>query len=389
MRIKAGRFYDGTLDAPRTNVIVTIEKAKIAAIEPAADGAKADREAAAIVPGLINAHAHLEMNGEPQTLTVFIVKNEEQRLLSAVASAQKALRAGVTALRDLGSSARNNVEVRNAIRAGMIEGPTVIAAAKAICMTGGHGWWLDSRQADGPWDVRKAVREQFKAGADCIKMIATGGVLTPGAVVGNDQLSEEEMRAGILEAKTHGMRVAAHAIGANGIKNAIRAGVTSIEHGSYIDEEGIALMKEHGTTLVPTLNALMGIIENASAFDIPQYAIDKAKMVGEQLQANILRARKGGVRIAGGSDAGTPCNKHEDYSREIELMTLMLEMTPREALNAATQISGELLGINEGVLKPGAPADLLLLDDDLERTVLALKRPLAVIKAGNIVFHRA
>ncbi|HTX02527.1 MAG TPA: amidohydrolase family protein [Candidatus Acidoferrales bacterium] len=389
MRIKTGRFYDGTLEAPRTNVIVTIDKAKIAAIEPAGDGAKADREAAAITPGLINAHAHLEMNGEPQTLTVFIVKNEEQRLLSAVASAQKALRSGVTALRDLGSSARNNVEVRNAIRAGLIEGPTVVAAAKAICMTGGHGWWFDSRQADGPWDVRKAVREQFKAGADCIKMIATGGVLTPGAVVGNDQLSEEEMRAGILEAKTHGMRVAAHAIGANGIKNAIRAGVTSIEHGSYIDEEGIALMKQHGTTLVPTLNALMGIIENASAFDIPQYAIDKAKMVGEQLQANVLRARKAGVRIAGGSDAGTPCNKHEDYGREIELMTSMLEMTPHEALNAATEISGDLLGINEGVLKPGAPADLLLLDDDLERTVLPLKRPFAVIKAGNVVFQRA
>jgi imidazolonepropionase-like amidohydrolase len=112
-------------------------------------------------------------------------------------------------------------------------------------------------------------------------------------------------------------------------------------------------------------------------------------MVGEQLQTNIARARKAGVRIAGGSDAGTPCNKHEDYGREIELMTLMLEMTPREALNAATQISGDLLGINEGVLKAGAPADLLLLDDDLERTVLPLKRPLAVIKAGNIVFHRA
>lgn len=389
MRIKTGKFYDGTLDAPRANVIVTIDEGKVVAVEPAGDGAKADREAAAIVPGLINAHAHLEMGGEPQTLTVFIVRNEEQRLLACVANAQKALRSGVTALRDLGSSAHNNVETRNAIRAGQLEGPTVVAAGKAICMTGGHGWWFESRQADGPWDMRKAVREQLKAGADCIKMIATGGVLTPGAVVGNDQLSEEEMRAGILEAKTHGMRVAAHAIGANGIKNAIRAGVTSIEHGSYVDEEGIALMKQHGTTLVPTLNALMGIIENAADFDIPKYAIDKAKLVGEQLQTNITRAWKAGVRIAGGSDAGTPCNKHEDYGREIELMTTMLGMSPREALNAATQISGDLLGINEGVLKVDAPADLLLLDDDLERSALALKNPRAVIKAGKLVFQRA
>jgi len=206
---------------------------------------------------------------------------------------------------------------------------------------------------------------------------------------GNDQLSEEEMRAGIAEARTHGLRVAAHAIGANGIKNAIRAGVTSIEHGSYIDEEGIALAKQHGTTIVPTLNALMGIVENAAAFDIPKYAVDKALMVGEQMQANLLRARKAGVRFAGGSDAGTPCNRHEDYAREIELMTTMLEMTPREALHAATQVSGELLGINEGRLAPGAPADMLLLDDDLERTMLALKRPLAVLKRGRIVFQRA
>jgi imidazolonepropionase-like amidohydrolase len=133
----------------------------------------------------------------------------------------------------------------------------------------------------------------------------------------------------------------------------------------------------------------MGIIENAADFDIPKYAVDKARMVGEEMQTNLRRARKAGVRIAGGSDAGTPCNKHEDYAREVELMTTMLEMTPREALHAATQISGELLGIAQGKLAPKAQADLLLLDDDLERTTLALKRPLAVIKAGSVVFTRA
>ena len=387
MRIRTGKFYDGTLDAPKSNVILTIRDGKLQSVEPA-DGAASDREAAAVVPGLINAHAHMEMNGEGQTLRVHIMRNEEQRLLACVESAQKGLRAGVTALRDLGSSGHNNVEVRNAVRSGQIEGPTIVAAAKAICMTGGHGWWFQSREADSPWDVRKAVREQLKAGADCIKFIATGGVLTPGAVVGNDQLTEEEMRAGIEEARTHGLRVAAHAIGAHGIKNAIRAGVTSIEHGSFIDDEGISLMKKHGTTLVPTLNALMGIIENAAEFDIPQYAIDKARMVGEEMQNNLRRARKGGVRFAGGSDAGTPCNRHEDYAREVELMTTMLEMTPREALHAATQVSGDLLNINEGHLKAGAPADLLLLDDDLERNTLALKQPRAVYKTGRQVFER-
>lgn len=387
MRIRTGKLYDGTLDPPRTNVVLTIAEGRVLSIEPS-DGASADREAAAIVPGLINAHAHLEMNGEGQTLRVHLLRNEEQRLLACIESAQKGLRAGVTAIRDLGSSARNNVEVRNAVHRGQIEGPTIVAAAKAICMTGGHGWWFQSREADGPWDVRKAVREQLKAGADCIKFIATGGVLTPGAVVGNDQLSEEELAAGVDEARTHGLRVAAHAIGTHGIKNAIRAGVDSIEHGSFIDDEGIALMKEHHTTLVPTLNALMGIIEHADEYDVPKYAVDKARMVGEQMQRNLLRARKGGVRFAGGSDAGTPGNPHQDYAREIELMTTMLEMTPHEALHAATQVSGRLLDIPEGHLKAGAAADLLLLDDDLERTALPLKRPLAVFKTGRQVFER-
>ncbi|MBV8355843.1 MAG: amidohydrolase family protein [Candidatus Eremiobacteraeota bacterium] len=279
--------------------------------------------------------------------------------------------------------------MRNAINRGAFDGPTILAVGSPLCMTGGHGWWFQARETNGPWDARKAVREQLKMGADCIKLIATGGVLTPGAVPGNDQLTEEEMRAAIDEARTHGLRVAAHAIGTNGIKNAIRAGVTSIEHGSLIDDEGIALMKKHGTTLVPTLNALMGIVENGEENGIPKYAVDKARVIEKTLTQSLRRARKAGVKFAGGSDAGTPFNRHEDYAREIELMTTMLEMTPREALHATTAVGGELLGIEAGRLQPGAPADLLLLDGDLERDVRALFAPRAVIKSGRIVFERA
>jgi imidazolonepropionase-like amidohydrolase len=387
LRIKTGRLYDGSLGAPRANVVLTIDGAKIAAIEPA-DGKSADREVAAIVPGLINAHAHMEMNGEPQSLGVHVMRNQEQRLLACVESAQKGLRAGVTTIRDLGSSARNNIEMRNAVRNRQIEGPTIVAAGVPLVMTGGHGWWFGARETDGPWDARKGVREQLKFGADCIKVMATGGVLTPGAVPGNDQLSEEEMHAAVEEAGRHGMRVAAHAIGANGIKNAIRAGVTSIEHGSMIDDEGIELMLEHGTYLVPTLNALMGIIENGEENGIPKYAVDKARKIGEVMQDNLRRARKAGVRIAGGSDAGTPFNQHERYAREIELMTEMLEMTPREALHATTEISAELLGVDAGRVVVGAPADLVLLDGDLERTTHPLENPRAVIKQGRIFFSR-
>ncbi|MBV8074667.1 MAG: amidohydrolase family protein [Candidatus Eremiobacteraeota bacterium] len=388
LRIRTGRLYDGSLDAPKTNVVVTIADGKFGAIEPA-DGKPADREIAALVPGLINAHAHLEMNGEPQTVTIFRLRTPEQRLLACVEAAKKSLVAGVTTIRDLGGSGRNALDLRDAINRGALEGPTVIAAGAPIVMTGGHGWWAHAREADGPWDVRKAVREQLKAGADCIKVMATGGVLTPGAVPGNDQLTEEEMRAAIVEARTHGMRVAAHAIGTSGIKNAIRAGVTSIEHGSLIDDEGIALMKERGTMLVPTLNALMGIVENADAGGIPEYAICKAHLVEEQMRVGLLRAKKAGVKIAGGSDAGTPFNRHEDYAREVELMTQMLEMTPREALHAATQTAAELLGVGAGRIVADAPADCILLDRDLESDVRALFAPRAVYKTGRNVFERA
>ena len=387
LRIRTGRLYDGGLDPPKTNVVVTLENGKIASIA-ASDGAKADREAAAVVPGLINCHAHIEMNGEPQTLGVYVMRNAEQRVLACVENAQKGLRAGVTTLRDLGSTGRNAIEVRNAIARGAFEGPTILAVGTPLCMTGGHGWWFQARETDGPWDARKAVREQLKMGADCIKLIATGGVLTPGAVPGNDQLTEEEMRAAIEEARTHGLRVAAHAIGTNGIKNAIRAGVDSVEHGSLIDDEGVALMKTHGTTLVPTLNALMGIVENGEENGIPKYAVDKARAIEARMTESLRRARKGGVRIAGGSDAGTPFNRHENYAREIELMTTMLEMSPREALHAATQVAADLLGVAAGRIATGAPADLILLDRDLESDVRSLFDPRAVVKLGSIVFER-
>ena len=387
IRIRTGAFYDGSRDAPKTNVVVTVEDGKISSIAPA-DGAKADREAAAITPGLINAHAHLETNGEPNVLGVVLLLNAEQKLMACVENAGKALRGGVTAVRDLGSSGRNNIAVRDAVRKGQVEGPTIVAAGKPIVMTGGHGWWLGAREADGPWDVRLAVREQLKEGADCIKMMATGGVLTPGAVPGNDQLTEEEMRAGIIEAKTHGMKVTTHAIGTNGIKNAIRAGVDSIEHGMLIDDEGIALMIERGTVLVPTLNSVTAIVENGEEHGIPKYAVDKSRAIFAQMTDNFRRARKAGVRFAGGSDAGTPFNYHEKYWREVELMVQVLEMTPREALHTATKCSGELLSIGEGHLVPGAPADMLLLGGDLERTMAPLKEPLAVIKRGRVVFQR-
>jgi len=214
-------------------------------------------------------------------------------------------------------------------------------------------------------------------------------VLTKGAVPGQDQLSEDEMRAAIDEARTHGMRVAAHAIGTNGIKNALRAGVTSVEHGHLLDDEAIALFKERQAYLVPTLAAVWRIYENIASGAQPDYVVRKASEIYAHAGENIRKAWRAGVTIAGGSDAGTPYNRHEDYAYEVELMSTVLGMTPQQALTAATSTAAELLGVDAGVLAEGRPADLLLLDRDVGSDVRALREPRAVIKGGTIAHERA
>ena len=264
--IRTGMLYDGTDAAPRCNVTVVVEDGHIAEIAGSDAPVDADRryEAAAIVPGLINSHVHLEVNGEPDIQTFYLIRTPTERTLDAALNARLSLEAGVTTVRDLGASGFNAIALRDAIARGEHAGPTIVPAGRALCMTGGHGFFL-GRETDGPWDARKAVREQRKGGASCIKLIATGGVLTKGAVPGQDQLSEEEMRAAIVEARTHGMRVAAHAIGTNGIKNALRAGVDSIEHGHLLDDEAIELFKKQGAYLVPTLAAVWRISRTSPA----------------------------------------------------------------------------------------------------------------------------
>jgi len=394
--IEAGTLLDGTAAPPRSNVTLLIEKGRIARIgdtgasADAGPGADVERryQAACVVPGLINAHVHLEANGEPNTTTLFVLKTPLERTLDAVRNARLALEAGVTTVRDLGCAEGNAIGLRDAIARGDHAGPTIVAAGRALCMTGGHGYFI-GRETDGPWDARKGVREQRKAGADCIKLIATGGVLTKGAVPGLDQLTEEEMRAAIVEAGTHGMRVAAHAIGTNGIKNALRAGVHSIEHGHLLDDEAIELFKARGAYLVPTIAAVSCIYENAASGSQPDYVIRKATELYEKMRENVTRAWRAGVTIAGGSDAGTPYNFHQNYAYEVELMVTVLGMTPQQALTAATSTSAALLGVEAGTLAEGAPADLLLLGADAARDVRALRDPQVVIKGGTVAFERA
>jgi imidazolonepropionase-like amidohydrolase len=387
--LRFGTLHDG-LGAPKRNGVLLIDGDTITAVGdselPIPPGATTI-DAACVIPGLINAHVHLEMSGEAQTQSVFVLTTPVQRALVAADNARKALAAGVTAVRDLGSSHSIAIGVRDAVTAGGLAGPSIVAAGHAICMTGGHGWFI-GREADGPLDVRKAVREQRRDGADCIKFIATGGVLTKGAVPGTAQLSEDELRAGIEEAHAHGMTCAAHAIGTSGIANALRAGVDSIEHGHLVDDEGIALFIERKAYLVPTLAAIRCIIEGGESGGMPDFVLRKAREIAEHADENLRRARAAGVRFAGGSDAGTPFNFHDAYAYELELMQSMLGMSAREALHAATSGAAALLRLPRGTLAVGSVADLAVLSHDIESDARAFREPRAVVKSGALVIDR-
>jgi imidazolonepropionase-like amidohydrolase len=383
MILRAGILYDGTLDVPRPNVDIVIEDGRIRELRDASG--QPDLQAACVTPGLINAHAHLEVSGEPDPFQMVQTTTPMQRMLRAVENASKSLRAGVTTIRDLGATASIAIELRDAIERDGVRGPRMRAAGSVLCMTGGHGWPI-GRAVDGPWEARKGVREQRLLGADCIKLIATGGVLTKGAVPGVAQLTHAEMSAICEEAHRHGLRVAAHAIGTQGIKDALRSGVDSIEHGHMLDDEGIALLKESGAVLVPTLTAATCILEHADrGGGMPEYVVRKAREISEHMARNIRRAFEAGVKIAGGSDAGTPFNYHEKYADEVVLMHKLLGMSPQEALHAATAVAAKLIGLHDGQIARGEPADLLLLDTDIDRDLTALARPVAVFKAGVAV----
>jgi imidazolonepropionase-like amidohydrolase len=387
--IRFGTLHDN-VGEPRRNGVLVVEGDRITEIGNDPSNVTGDSEdvrsleALCVVPGMINAHAHLEMSGEAQTTSVFLLTTPTQRTMTCAENASKSLRAGVTTIREIGGTENIAMDLRDAIDAGRLPGPKIVAAGQPICMTGGHGWWA-GRQADGPWDVLKAVREQRRGGADCIKFIATGGVLTKGAVPGIEQLTEDEMRAGIEEAHKHGMHCAAHAIGTSGIKNAIRAGIDSIEHGHLVDDEGIRLMVEHGTYLVPTLSAIMCILDAGPDAGMPDFVTRKAREIAEHAEGNLRKARGAGVKFAGGSDAGTPFNYHDAYWRELELMQSMLGMNAREALYAASASAADLLGVKRGRLQPGETADLLLLDHDIAADLYGFRNPKNVIKAGSIV----
>jgi imidazolonepropionase-like amidohydrolase len=388
--LSGARIIDGTGAEPVRGRSVVVERGVITAVVDdarAPRGGGIDLAGHTLLPGLINCHVHLCLGAEPDPVRPLRDEPLALTAIKALVRARQTLEGGVTTVRDLGGREYVELSLRRAIQEGTVEGPRIVAAGRPVCMTGGHGHWL-AREADGPDDARRAVREQLKAGADVIKLIATGGVMTPGVEPGAPQLSLEEMRAAVEEARRAGRRTAAHAMASTGISDAISAGITSIEHGVFLTEEIVAHMRRDGTFLVPTLNAPAAIATGGLAAGIPDYMVRKSEQVVPPHVASFQLAHRAGVRIAAGADSGTPLNPHGSLLPELALM-VKYGMSPLEAIRSATTIAADCLGLAgvTGRVAPGHAADLIAVAGDPAERIEALADLRLVLANGRTILR--
>ena len=342
-----------------------------------------------LLPGFIDAHIHICIDGSPDPISTLTAESQTTTTLKAARAARNTLMAGVTSIRDMGAPNGIDLGLKQAVNSGLIPGPRMLVSGRLICMTGGHGWQI-GQEANGPDEVRKAAREQIKAGADIVKLMATGGVMTPAVQPGSEQFTEEEMRAGVEEAHKAGRKTATHAMGTRGILNALRAGIDSIEHGVYLDEEAVALMVAKQIPFIPTISALYHIETKGVAAGIPAFAVEKTLMVKPHHQESIRLAREAGVLVAAGTDAGTPFNLHGENLAEIKLLVDYGGFSPMEAIEAGTRVSARVLGLeNElGTVEEGKIADLVLVaGNPLENIDILLDKASIrlVMQGGKIV----
>jgi len=338
-----------------------------------------------VTPGLIDCHVHLcfdgsaDFAGEAREMTT-----DAAATVKAVRNAARTLDHGVTTVRDMGGRGDSVIQVAHGVERGLLAGPRILAAGRALTITGGHGHQIGfAREVDGPDGLRLAVREEIRAGATAIKLVATGGVLTPGITHDFTAFTQEELDAAVDEAHSWSRIVGAHAIGPDGIVRAVRAGVDSIEHGSMLSAEGARLMKERGTFHVPTISAISGIVDHAD--EVPAYAVEKATALVVLAREGLRRSLRGGVRIACGTDAGTPFNPHGSAPLEIVRM-VEWGMTPLQAMRSATSNAAELLRLSDvGMVAEREAADLVLFASNPIEDINAVLEPALVIKDGQVV----
>jgi imidazolonepropionase-like amidohydrolase len=349
---------------------------------------KIDGRGLTLLPGLIDCHVHLCLGAEPDVVEAIAKEPPALTLLKSSQAARQTLEAGFTTVRDVGSRDHSIFTLQRAIDTGLVPGPRIVGAGLAICMIGGHARFI-GQEVEGPEQVRSAVRAQIAAGATVIKVVASGGVLTPGTSPDQAQMTVEELQAAVDEAQGARMKVAAHAHGASGMKNAVRAGVHSIEHATLMDEEAAAMMKQQGVFMVPTLSALATTAACRRGCGIPQSALDKAKSMTKRHQASFKNAMRDGIHIAMGTDAGTPFNFHGENAQELERM-VAFGMTPMQAILASTSAAARLIGIQDqvGTIEKGKLADLLLFEGNPLRRIDLLRdrnRIIGVMQAGKFV----
>jgi len=395
--VHAGRLLDVKTGKMLADQTLVIEDGRIVSMAASAeakiptDAVRIDLPNATVLPGLIDAHTHL--TSEPRFGYDRLAISVPREALIGAKNARVTLLAGFTTARNVGARGFTDVALRDAINAGDVPGPRLLVSGPPLSITGGHcdNNMLPSEYhatsdgaADGVAAVQHKVRENIKYGADLIKVCATGGVLSLGDNPQHSQYTVEEMKAIVADAHRLGRKVAAHAHGAEGIRWAAEAGVDSIEHGSYIDDAGIAAMKEHGTYLVPTLYLGDWMMENAEQTHMPPPLMAKAREVIPAARQNIAHAFTSGVKVAFGTDAAV--YPHGLNGREFAVM-VKLGLTPLQAIQAATVNAADLLGWSGkvGSLEPGAWADVVAVDGDPVKDVTTLERVKFVMKGGEVV----
>lgn len=400
--IHAGRLIDGVSDRALDQATVVVESNKITSVErgfrPAGAGDRLiDLSGATLMPGLMDMHVHLTSEYHASSELDRFKDGPTDVAFESVQYAERTLLAGFTTVRNLGDSFNASIALRNAISAGRIKGPRIFTAGKSIATTGGHadptnGWaaHLDGKVGpeegviDSPAEAAKAVRQRYKDGADLIKITATGGVLSVAKNSQNPQFTDEEVRAVVAAARDYGFTVAAHAHGAEGVKRAVRGGVDTIEHGTFMDKEAMDLMKQHGTYYVPTISAGRWVFDRAQDPNFfPALVRPKAIEVGPQIEKTFAAAYKAGIKILFGTDTGV--SAHGDNAHEFEYM-VKAGMPAMEAIRSATSAPARFLKIDDrlGTVAVGKVADLVAAPGNPLEDITALQRVNFVMKEGVV-----